>query len=172
MKARLKHYGNKQMTQHKNIRYLIFHTPRTGSNLLVDLLAHTGVAGINDVYRGGLFVGYGEQIENTWPHKFNEYFKSVESENGVQGCKVGFDYLQTLDQYLKFGQVDILMSGFTHFLWIRRRDKIAQAVSWFIARRTGKWQSNDKPVKSHKPEYDYDRLCWFLTRIYAQESPI
>jgi LPS sulfotransferase NodH len=44
------------------------------------------------------------------------------------------------------------------FVWIRREDAIAQAVSWAAAIQTGCWHHWDKPEPHATPAYDREQI--------------
>lgn len=142
--------------------YLIAHTQRTGSNWLCDVLAHTGVAGINDVNRCGLFVGYGEGLaaQGVYPEKVDEYFHDSTTPNGVCGMKSDWDYLDVLGQYFPVDAVDNILRRFTHFIYLHRQNKLAQSVSWYIAAQSGVFTSTNrgKPDKGDPLAVSYDCL--------------
>lgn len=141
--------------------YLVAHTQRTGSNWLCDVLAHTGIAGIGDVNRCGLFVGYGEGLAapGVYPEEVDEYFRDSTTPNGVCGMKSDWDYLDMLDRHLPEGAVDEILGRFTHFIYLRRRNRLAQAVSWYIAAQSGVFTSANggKPGKGDPLVVPYNR---------------
>lgn len=158
------------------IRYAIFTTPRTGSNLLCELLASTGVAGITSVDHAHFFIGYGEGLkaDGVWPDRMHQYFEA-NTQGKVVGCKLSFDYLDHISQFIPFGEVDTLLRMFSHFIYLYREDRIAQAISWYVARRSTIWTSEAKrdPKKNaHPVEYDFDRIAYFLAMIKGEQSRV
>ena len=59
-----------------------------------------------------------------------------------------------------------------HYIWITRRDKIRQAVSWDIAVQTGIFLMDDKkpPALKTRPIFDFNRIDFLYCRIMAAES--
>lgn len=156
------------------MRYAICHTPRTGSNLLVDLLTQTRLAGITDLYKGGFFIGSGDGVKEAYQNgAADRFFADNTTPNGVSGCKVGIKDFDDLDRVLPFGAVDTLLASFDRWLWLTRQDRLAQAISWYVARRTGIWTTEDakRPRKVAQPvEYNYARIAAFLGRIQADNA--
>jgi LPS sulfotransferase NodH len=133
--------------------YFVCATPRTGSSLLLGLLESTGVGGRPQAY-------FRAPDEALWADRwglrggfdYGEYVRAARvagsSPNGVFGAKLMWG---TLDEVVeKLGAVhpelagdDVaLLSrafGRTRFVFLRREDVLAQAVSWVRAEQTGRW---------------------------------
>jgi len=137
--------------------YFVCGTPRTGSSLLLGLLESTGVAGRPQAY-------FREPDEPLWAERWRvprsadggfdyaEYVRAVltagRTGNGVFGAKLMWG---TLDELVaKLGRVfpdlagddaGLLERAFgcTGFVFLRRADVVAQAVSWLRAEQTGPW---------------------------------
>lgn len=149
-------------------RYLICSAQRTGSNLLCDLLAHTGQAGIQDVMTGHFFLGTGEELKHKIIQDVDDWFTNhATTPNGVQGCKGSFEYFDVLHEFCGSGLVEYLLQSFTHFIYLKREDIVAQAVSWALAAQTKHFSS-----LAEQPErpavYDYHLITYFMGRIEAQ----
>jgi LPS sulfotransferase NodH len=136
--------------------YLICATPRTGSYLLCDLLTATGVAGKPTEY---LLAGYRKYWSAQWgTSTYREYHENILSAgttaNGVFGTKVhGAQLLEFLRQATGKARVRhedrpaVIEAWFPHtrYIWSRRRDPVAQSVSWTKARQTNIWWDTDEP---------------------------
>jgi LPS sulfotransferase NodH len=137
--------------------YFVCGTPRTGSSLLLGLLESTGVAGHPQAY-------FREPDEPLWAGRWRvprsadggfgyaDYVRAAlaagRTGNGVFGAKLMWG---TLDEVLaKLGRVypdlageDVRLLervfGRTRFVYLRRADVVAQAVSWLHAEQTGTW---------------------------------
>lgn len=147
------------------MRYVICSTPRTGSNALCDCLVQTGVAGMTDLYKAGFFIGFGADVARDCEHgAVDRYFRSVRTPNGVEGCKIGLDYILHLTKILPFGDAERLMCSFDRYIFLTREDVVAQAVSRLFARQSGIWQSGDKvPRDGTMPiSYKPDKLAFFI----------
>ena len=145
----------------ENITYLIAHTPRTGSNWLCEVLFHAGNAGNVDPNRAGLFVGYGPGLAKpgVYPDKIDEYFTDSTTANGVCGMKSDWGYLDMLDSHFPAGALDAILKRYTHFIYLYREDVVAQAVSWYIAAKSGVFTSVNRnaPGKGDPLAVAYDR---------------
>ncbi len=136
--------------------YLICATPRTGSYLLCDLLEQTGVAGNPTEY---LLAGYRKYWTEQWgTSNYAEYHEHVlrtgTTPNGVFGTKVhGAQLLEFLRLATGRARVptedrpEIVAAWFPHptYVWSRRKDPVAQSVSWAKARQTNLWWDTDAP---------------------------
>jgi trehalose 2-sulfotransferase len=154
--------------------YLICATPRTGSSLLCGLLASTGVAGNPESY-------FRQQDEQSWAARWGisdsdgrvEYALYLQSalaagrsENGVFGARVMWgtldeivDKLETVYPDLARRDIDLLNRAFGQlkFIYLQRRDVVAQAVSWLRAEQTQVWVAQrDEP--QGEPHFEFDRL--------------
>lgn len=137
--------------------YFVCGTPRTGSSLLLGLLESTGVADRPQAY-------FREPDEPLWADRwqvpraadggFNyaDYVRAAlaagRTGNGVFGAKLMWGTLDEL--VVKLGRVfpdhagddaGRLERAFgrSGFVFLRRADVVAQAVSWLRAERTGTW---------------------------------
>ena len=175
--------------------YMICGTPRSGSTLLCDLCAGSGVAGRpNSFYR-----------RESMTHFAAEF--GVPSPSGIDGP--GFDraYLEALLRDGKGGtpvlgirmmwpsvveasrRLDGLFPGFSSdaarferafgtlvYLMLSRDDKVAQAVSRLKAEQTGLWHraadgsERERSAPPRPPVYDGDRIEHFLTEALAHEA--
>jgi LPS sulfotransferase NodH len=140
--------------------YLICTTPRSGSTLLCRYLAATGCAGAPQEYLlesalPGLFAKRGAV-------DFPSYFAALLAEevtpNGVFGAKlmgvtnVFADALARLRELPGLGAGglapwELVASAFpdVRYVWLTRRDRQRQAISFYRALRTGIWQSTKAP---------------------------
>ena len=137
--------------------YFVCGTPRTGSSLLLGLLESTGVAGRPQAY-------FRDPDEPLWADRWQvrrsadggfdyaDYVRAAlaagRAGNGVFGAKLMWG---TLDEMVvKLGgvfpdlagdAVGLLNRAFgrTGFVFLRRVDVVAQAVSWLRAEQTGTW---------------------------------
>jgi LPS sulfotransferase NodH len=156
-------------------------TPRTGSSLLCGLLASTGVAGRPESY-------FRRQDEQSWASRwgvarsdgtfdFAAYVQGAlvagRSENGVFGARVMWgtldeviDKLGTVYPELARRDIDLLQGAFgrTQFIYLQRRDVVAQAVSWLRAEQTGVWIA-DRDEPHDEPRFDFDKINEFVGTI-------
>jgi len=140
--------------------YFVCATPRCGSWLLCGLLASTGVAGRPHEW---FWRDTRKSLEHTWGvRNAEEYVELVLSAgstpNGVFGAKVMLGTLPDLSSFPR-----------PRFVWLRRRDRVAQAVSFATAAQTGYWHSwNPKPRA--QPSYRFDAIDALAREIAELEA--
>ena len=151
--------------------------PRTGSSLLGHLLYATGAAG----WPGEWFSR--EDVDRNWKawgvSSWREYvdrvFEAGTAPNGVFCTKLMWGYLgealfelRRLARMYDEDDLAVLRSFFPEpsFVWIRREDVVAQAVSWAKAVQTGQWASF-QPVQA-EPAFDFDEIdgLYHLARVH------
>jgi LPS sulfotransferase NodH len=141
------------MNETPTLSYWICSAPRVGSTLLCHLLALTGIAGKPEEF----FLEENVEInKGRWGVTlFDDYLKAVtqkgSSPNGVFGVKMApgvvFTYLEgQIRGVPKWNNDDIsiyeiLNSIFPNLklIWLTRRNKVRQAVSWWKAIQTDEW---------------------------------
>ena len=173
--------------------YFICATPRTGSSLLLGLLDSTGVAGRPQAY-------FRQPDEPLWAERWGiprepggafdyaDYVRAAvaagTTDNGVFGAKLMWG---TLDELVgKLGAVypdlagkDVALLdrafGHTRFVFLRRDDVLAQAVSWLRAEQTSTWYAGGNGeiggtgANGQAPRYDPDRIG-ALTRMISEHN--
>lgn len=153
-------------------------TPRTGSELLCSALELTGVCGRPQE----LFRQYGTseylrryRVKN-YSRWLERIYKMGSSTNGVFGVKVGMyepffgELVTTVGKTLppgrrpptRHGVMERVFPGL-RYIWITRRNKVRQAVSWWKAIQTGVWHVSGRggSKATRKPTYSFlsvDRL--------------
>ncbi len=126
-------------------RYLICSSERSGSTLLADLLDQTGKAGRPLEYFNPVYIeAYCINTKTIELHR-NTYWLALQemrtTPNGVFGVKAHLPQIiewlgeDSLEETVRF------LAGFDHLIFIRRRDKIGQAISFYRASVTGHWSS-------------------------------
>jgi LPS sulfotransferase NodH len=151
------------------LSYLICATPRTGSNFLCEVLDSTGVAGRPDEY----FWNRPYWLERWQVAEFPEFMARVLREgttpNRVFGSKLMRDQLKEivpeLAQLYGCSQGDhhsVLQMAFPNlqYVWLRRRDKVRQGISFYRALETNVWRSTDLarvgPVR--EPTFNFEAI--------------
>jgi LPS sulfotransferase NodH len=169
--------------------YFICGTPRTGSSLLLGLLESTGVAGRPQAY-------FREPDEPLWAERWQvpccadggfdyaDYLRAAlaagRTGNGVFGAKLMWG---TLDELVtKLGRVfpdlagddaGLLGRAFGRagFVFLRRADLVAQAVSWLRAEQTGTWyiggsgEISGSAGTGGPPRFNASRITWLIQVI-------
>jgi LPS sulfotransferase NodH len=132
--------------------YAICTTPRTGSNFLCELLQATGVAGRPDEYFWNPPVGH-EQWSVDEQYRYVEQIRRAgTTPNGVFGVKLMWSYLGEVVTRLaavsgraEASPPDVLAATFPNlrYIWLTRRDKLRQGISFYRALATERWRSTD-----------------------------
>jgi trehalose 2-sulfotransferase len=161
--------------------YLICGTPRTGSTLLCGLLESTGVAGRPESY-------FRQPDEASWASRWGivtsrdggfsyaDYVRAALAEgrtaNGVFAARIMWGTLDEVVSNLAViypdsssADADLLTRAFgrTRFVYLRREDVLAQAVSWLRAEQTGVWFQVGQPASAPpeaetEPRFDLGRI--------------
>ena len=153
--------------------FFVCSTPRTGSTMLGDLLADSGLVGRAGEYFGEVF------RTNVLPGLdragFDDYLVDCTIHargTGVLGVKLHWDQVQVFMHLLRMrkgvrslGDREVIEAVFPspRFIWLRRGDELAQAVSWWKAMTSGKW-TDGRPVTG-EARFDYDGVHSRLMRV-------
>jgi LPS sulfotransferase NodH len=127
--------------------YFICGTPRSGSTLFAEALEATGLAGRpREFFDKGFEPFWFENLGITSPGEyFDKILEAGTTPNGVFGAKLL--WYQTEHLALRLGKPladigeDVLAKTFPNlrYIWITRRDKARQAVSYYKAIQTDVW---------------------------------
>jgi len=194
------------------ISYLICTTPRSGSTLLCELLADTGIAGRPDEYfqqlrSTGLPMrprdyldgvapeivpaeahdGELEQHNLYDPYRFFDFHEYVDwvkaratTSNGVFGAKVMWPYMAGLVDGLstiprereRLTPYELLEETFPslRYVWLRRMDKVRQAVSLWRAVQTWHWRADHTHQAPCVPlVYSFEAIDHLRRRLIASD---
>jgi LPS sulfotransferase NodH len=147
--------------------YLIFFTPRSGSYLLCEALTTSGLAGFPAEYFGA---NQADRLGKSW-HVTGQadylatLFRHRSTANGVFGAKVTWRHFgvfvdRSRDiEHCRALQPAVLASALLpnlRYVWLTRRDKLRQAISYSKALQTGVWNANGPDV-ADRPALQYDR---------------
>jgi len=168
--------------------YLICATPRSGSTLLCGLLESSGVAGHPASYfnREGLN-GYADDWRIARPRdgQIDEAFVRAaltagKTSNGVFGGRIMAETLPELISGLAAAasrpavtDVDLLSAqlGRLRFVHLRRRDVVAQAVSWAKSLQTHFWHPGEAVAPGGQdPHYDEELIGRLVATIERSEA--
>jgi trehalose 2-sulfotransferase len=144
-----------------DLSYLICATPRTGSSLLIEALESTGVAGKPKEY-------FDPTFEDHWKRDLGitsdrDYFPRIlaggSTPNGVFGAKVQWHQFSHLIAKLRLVRAgastehELLKGEFPdlRYVFLTRRDKVRQAVSYYRAITTGIWWSIRPEANAPQP---------------------
>ena len=167
------------------LSYIICSTNRSGSFLLCEALICTGVAGGPGEY---FWRGNEEGFRERWGvTDYADYVQAAicqgSTDNGVFGVKIMRNYMddvlakmRALSQFsgrnLKPHEIFAELFPNIHYIWITRRDKLRQAISFEKAAQTGIWARPRKdPLQLEKPlEYRSDAITAHLESIVLDEA--
>jgi trehalose 2-sulfotransferase len=162
--------------------YIVASTDRCGSTFLCSLLWQTGLLGAPTEYWNyrrsadspsrtrARATSVGNQMMDrlgaTSPADYLDKLLTCRtSPNGVFGVKAhSLDFVEALRQFPTM--LDLLAP--VTFIYIRREDKVAQAVSMAKAAQTGAWVSLAKP-KTQNLQYDRDLIAKCLSYVERQD---
>lgn len=166
--------------------YLICSTQRSGSSLFAEYLSGSGMAG-----QPGVEYFYSENealyMQQWGTADLRSYCRQVvavsTTDNGVCGVKIMVDHLERLIARLReenqrptAGTREVLEEFFPnlHHVWICRRDKVRQAVSWAKALQTGVWSQLKGEAESASAaaevRYDPEQIDRLLDEILISEA--
>ena len=174
--------------------FLICATPHNGSTLLCEALRNTGLAGWPEEYFEDLrHTSIAEQLaeysqfvhEPTFPiqpgvDNFIEYLARVlivgTSPNGVFGAKILWSYfddflcgLRQIPSYKEMPVRELLPTVFPnlHYIWITRRNKVQQAISFWQAFQRRTWHFNGSSPRDLV--FNFEVIDHLLQQIMADE---
>ena len=144
---------------------IIATTGRSGSSLLATALTNTNLLGrpgeyFNRIYTHSLL----HEDAGSMPELCFVAKKHGETSNGILGLKI------LAIQFDAIAQEIALSEWFPsiHWLWLRRRDVLGQAISQSIAEQTDAWSSFNAPRA--EPVYDATRISEVLIDIVRYNS--
>ena len=165
--------------------YLICATPRTGSSLLCGLLDSTGVAGHpeswfrrQDEREFAARWGIADASEGTFG--YSDYFRAAvaagSTANGVFAARIMWGTMDEVTAHLTpiypghAGSAAGLLNaafGQTRFVYLRRGDVVAQAVSLLRAEQTGVWfeTADERQEPAPEPGFDFGQACDLVRQI-------
>lgn len=170
-----------------SVSYLICSAPRTGSTLLAEALSSTGRAGTPDEF----FKGY-EPLDRLWREAFGieseaDYFDKVRAArtgaNGVFGLKLLWPQGPALMAKLRacatlkhappsasvHELLTMKLGAAPRYVWLRRKNKLAQAISYLRAEKTRIWRANDMPQGGGQADmeldFDFESIVRYLRSV-------
>jgi LPS sulfotransferase NodH len=153
--------------------FFLCSTPRTGSTMLGNLLAETGLVGRAGEYFGEPFRQ--RVVPGLTRRGFDDYLVGCTEYargTGTFGVKLHWDQVEVFLHLLRLrrglrglgdGAVVEAIFPAPSFVWMTREDTLAQAVSWWKAITTGKW-TDGRPVTG-EPRFDTDGIAGRVRRI-------
>jgi LPS sulfotransferase NodH len=157
-------------------RYLVCSTPRSGSWLLCTGLASTGRAGrpaefFSPLYVKAYLARIGSRDESLKRFDYMQFLMAHRSSpNGVFGMKAHFSHLDFVIPKKEL-QKEFLRRH-DCLIFLTRRDKLAQAVSFYKARATSIYrvEAGESEGTGPPPDYSFRDIAERLSMIAAQED--
>lgn len=161
--------------------YFIAFTIRSGSNYLSSLLENNGFGKPREYFQNidGKFKPVLCQrlglLPDTDSYDYFTNLLSKQSVNGIFGAKFAprqYRFMLSKYQELSELQASLLfnIATFKKWIWLKRNDKIAQAISSFRANNSGQWRSNQKVIGNIFPEYNFQKIRKEIDRFTTQDS--
>jgi LPS sulfotransferase NodH len=153
--------------------YIICATARSGSNLLCELLASLEIAGRPFEHLWEPAGSEPEPLGERWSH----ILEDGRGENGVFGTKLLWYQAERLERELpqvlgrpgmSLAQVLAATLADPKYIYLTRRDRIRQAVSFVRAMQTEQWRSTD--TAASEPQYDADAIIGAIRFFDAEEA--
>jgi LPS sulfotransferase NodH len=172
------------MHRKPRLAYLVCATHRSGSNLLCQLLWHTGRAGFpqeafSPTRIGPISEQHGLGVDGE--KDFRGYLDALvaqrQTSNGVFGAKVMWTHLDFLCGRLgvargrPFAALEAALPG-SRYVWMRRRDAVRQAISMVKAKQTGVYNSlqESEGRQPAVPAYDFATLDKQVRRFRREDE--
>jgi len=150
--------------------FVIFSTPRSGSTALCDYFNKSNVCIPHEYFQPFQYMPY---LANRWEaHRDGIldpklYIESLcekrTANNGALGINLHGSHLGIFKYFLPYFPRNAVFSG----LVLKRRDKVAQAVSYFLASESKAWSSHFE--KKSTPAYSFEKIMFKLRSILSQE---
>lgn len=158
-------------------RYIICSSPRTGSTLLGQMLKDSNCAGDPlEYFNPQYLLALRKRFEISG--KLSEIVRLLEkhrtSSNGVFGIQIHWSHFSKIFENNPTER-DLFFENFDKVIFIRRKDKIAQAISLYRASTTKLWSSLDEDrinANYYKDNEDFDpeSLSKFLHYVIYQDE--
>ena len=153
--------------------FILCTTPRSGSTLLCEALQASGLAGAPGEFfpedPGQLALLQARFAAVSPADYLGRLVRSASSANGVFGAKLFAHQQPVFERAVRMaaalrtsGEASSLESGLRHtlgevsYVWLRRRNTAAQAVSYYRALVTGEWTQRNSGTAAPAPAPDYD----------------
>jgi trehalose 2-sulfotransferase len=174
------------MAQPPHTSYLVYATVRSGSSLLCEALKNSGLAGRPEEYfwhgleNDTFYQGYN-------PADYAQYVRyvveSTATSNGVFGAKMMGGYLHSFVRRLRqsatyadpaVALVDIMADLFPNLkaIWLTRRNKVRQAVSWWTTVQSDQWSSAHPSDPTARLEYNFEAIDHLVQELVMREAAL
>lgn len=181
--------------------YIICCSPRSGSHVLADGLSGTGLAGYPkerfsqfaertsaspEQSRGRIIAAsaeappYDKELDAAY---IKEVLRIGTTDNGVFGVSIHWfqlpDAIMRVKAYLNTTEdapEKVLPAAFPNlaYIWLRRNDKVAQAVSWYKAIESGQFLKVQGGATRETPnetlQFDFDKIRTYLSALTSYDN--
>lgn len=160
--------------------YLICTVQRTGSQLFCILLQDTGLVGFPPAHDLCTACWKESWTSDEFSADVDHALRAATGPNGIPGSRM---FWNAWERFLERSRavwahedaddIEVLAAVFSElqFVWLRRRDKLRQAISFWRA-TTGedqfRYPTDGTPV--NVPEFDFDRISFFIEHVSKQED--
>jgi LPS sulfotransferase NodH len=156
--------------------FVVCSTPRTGSTMLADALESTGLVGRPREWLGVRFTS--EVLPAIGRRGFPDYVVECArsaADSGVFGLKLHWYQGELLLHLLRLmrgtralSDREVLEASLPdpRFVWLRREDEVAQAVSWWKATATGAWLHSGSATS--EPAFDFAAIDARVRQVRRQ----
>ncbi len=156
--------------KHKKIKprlnYLICFTNRSGSTLLSNTLARTGLMGTpGEMFNPEPLTSARQKFGLNSFEDYLNFKIETSSKNRVFGAKVGTHHLAYLAQQ---GYLTTHVNK-PKFIYVTRKNKVMQAISLYLAWETGAWTSKAPAIET-MPVYNAKKIAQQLNSIISTEA--
>jgi len=156
-------------------RYAILSSPRSGSTLLGRALYETKLAGDPQEYFNPPLLALEREQTGNATLSLNAFMRAMEarrtSANGVFGMKMHYSQLLGVLRARKPNEnVIAYLRKFDKLIWMRRRDRIRQAISQAVGMRTNVWSSEDSRFERDPQVNIHPYACIRALNAVCQED--
>ncbi len=149
------------------LEYAICSTPRSGGNLLCDLLRQTGIAGDPEEWIHH-FLAQKQMAE--WKAKPCGLYRRIREHRAKDDV---FGILLHWREQIWLKEIGVLKEDYWELfqepsprvIFLTREDKIQQAVSWWIAAQTDVWKRTSQSENRQGVKYCREQIEQFVTWI-------
>lgn len=148
--------------------FTIAFTMRSGSNEICSMLARNGLGTPSEFFQKPL-TGGSSLVLDSFSRIVSRY-----QVRGIFGSKMAQEHRAALDDQLRkaipgYTRLDDVLPNHK-WVWLTRRDKVLQAISWCRAEASNEWASSSlADQRRGKFEYDFVHILSRVMLIYSSE---
>lgn len=148
--------------------YGVLGPSRSGSSHLCDMLDSTNRLGKPDEYFNKDMMSY--YNNHFFPKNDQSYNDKVTWHSKKQNFVVGVKFTNII--HLETASEYGFLEKIKYWIWIKREDKILQAISRYKSWKTGIWDYNEMAKKKSKSDinYNFDEIKFVLENIISEEN--